>query len=70
MKHLLLFFMISVFLSCSLGQRKTEIVKTGKFYPEVEQRSVIFGQIENIHDFKNAPREIKLSVDEISINHQ
>jgi len=44
--------------------------ETGKFFSEIEQRSVIIGQIININDFSNPPRKIKLAVDDISIDTQ
>ncbi|MBN2833338.1 MAG: redoxin family protein [Candidatus Delongbacteria bacterium] len=39
------------------------------FYPEVEQRSVIIGHITNINEFSDAPRNIELQVDDITIDY-
>lgn len=39
------------------------------FYPEVEQRSLIIGHIENINEFSDAPRNIELQVDDITIDY-
>ncbi|GEM_PF-1374488 len=41
-----------------------------KIYPEVEQRSVIIGQIENLKEFSKETRTVKLIVDDISIGQQ
>jgi thiol-disulfide isomerase/thioredoxin len=57
-------------LACKENQQKSEISQSGKFYPEVEQRSVIIGQIKNINEFSDAPRIIELAVDDITIDHQ
>ena len=64
---LILFFSL---LACKSNQQKSEISHSGKFYPEVEQRSVIIGQIENINEFSDAPRLIELAVDDITIDDQ
>lgn len=71
MKHTLLIFLLSLTLiACNRIKQVTEVSKTGVFYPEVEQRSVIIGKITNINEFSNAPRVIELCVDDITINHQ
>ena len=69
-QNFLIIILIISLSACKDKQQTSGIPQTDKFYPEVEQRSVIFGQIENINEFTNAPREIELCVDEISINHQ
>jgi thiol-disulfide isomerase/thioredoxin len=44
--------------------------ETGKFYPDIEQRSVLIGQIINYNDFIGTPNKIKLGVDDITIDSQ
>ena len=56
--------------SCSRNDKREEINKTGVFYPEVESRSIIIGQIENMQEFSLESKTIRLFVDDISINEQ
>lgn len=67
----LMIFFITLF-SCSnekvKAEKKTESYKTGVFYPEVESRSIIIGQIENMQEFADGSKTIKLVLDEISVN--
>ncbi len=69
----LMIFFITLF-SCSHEkvkvEKKTESYKTGVFYPEVESRTVIVGQIENMQEFADESKTIKLVLDEISVNRQ
>jgi thiol-disulfide isomerase/thioredoxin len=67
-KTYLLIFFISL-LSCSKA-KKEEIVASGKFYPNVESRTVIIGKIKNIQEFAKASKTIRLSVDDITIDKQ
>lgn len=69
-KTFLILILIFSLLGCKKNQQKSEISQSGKFYPEVEQRSVIIGQIKNINEFSDAPRLIELAVDDITIDHQ
>jgi len=71
MKQFLLFFIAFLILSSCNKHKKGELEnQSGKFFPEVEQRSVIIGQIINLNDFIGAPREIELTVDDITIDKQ
>ncbi len=71
MKHIYpILILILSLSSCNLQKNKSKISQTGKFYPEVEQRSVLIGQITNINDFPNAPKKIELSVNDITIFNQ
>lgn len=63
-----LFIFISFLILSSCNQHENKKLK--KFYPEVEQRSLIIGQITNINDFIGAPRKIELAVDDITIDQQ
>jgi len=69
-KTLFIFTFILLFLSCNRNKHESEISNNGKFYPEVESRSVIIGQITNITGFSDASRVIELAVDDITIDHQ
>jgi thiol-disulfide isomerase/thioredoxin len=67
---LLIFTSFLILSSCNLNENKKLESQSGKFYPEVEQRSVIIGQITNINDFIGASRKIELAVDDITIDQQ
>lgn len=66
--------LLSVFVlivSCNTKSNKSvEPSTNGIFFPEVEQRTVILGAIDNIKEFPNAPRTIELCVDDISFDTQ
>lgn len=84
-RYFIIFLLISLF-SCNNREKKTEIssesslisynsqgiksTESGKYYPEVEQRSLIIGQIENFKDFPKESKTIKLFVDDITISQQ
>lgn len=72
MKQTLLFFLLTIIvLSCNEKERNTyKSSKTGKFYPDIEQRSVLIGQVTNIGDFIGAPNKIILGVNDITIDSQ
>lgn len=70
MKQLVLSLILFAILGCNREEKRNEISDSGKFYAEVKQRSVLIGKIENINEFPNAPREIQLSVDDITVSHQ
>lgn len=74
MRKAYLMIIFITLLSCSQKKANEETVekinKTGVFYPEVESRSVIIGQIENMQEFSNESKTIRLFVDDISINEQ
>lgn len=65
-----LIILLIFLLSCNRKEKKTGVFESGKYYPEVEQRSVIIGQIENINEFSNVSKTITLKVDDNSIDHQ
>lgn len=67
-KYYLIAFLIVLF-SCT-NKEKKEIVTSGIFYPKVESRSVIIGEIKNIQEFLNESKTIRLLVDDITINKQ
>src|SRR3989339_1661133 len=57
----------------SCGQASNKPVNPspdGLFFPEVEQRTVLIGAIDNIKEFPGAPMTIKLSVDDITTGTQ
>jgi thiol-disulfide isomerase/thioredoxin len=64
----ILAFLIALLFS-SISKSQDIFSKTGKFYPEVEQRSVVFGRFVNMHDFPEAPKSIELEVDDITIDY-
>jgi thiol-disulfide isomerase/thioredoxin len=41
-----------------------------KFFPKVQQRTTFKGKISNLKQYKNAPKEIELSVDDITVGDQ
>ena len=61
---------VLVFSCNAKSNNSAKLSPDGVFFPEVEQRTVILGVIDNIKEFPNAPRTIKLSVDDIAIGNQ
>ncbi len=57
-------------ISCTQRKQDSENTQPTIFYPEVEQRSLIIGQINNFHEFVDAPKVIELSVTDITINNR
>lgn len=69
-QNFLILILIISLAACKDKQQTSGISQSGKFYPEVEQRAVLIGLITNINEFPDAPREIELAVDDITIDHQ
>jgi thiol-disulfide isomerase/thioredoxin len=69
-QNFLILILIISLAACKDKQQTSEISQSVKFYPEVEQRTVLIGQITNINEFQDAPRVIELAVDDITIDHQ
>ena len=65
-----LFILVSLTAILFSNKSKSQDIfsQTGKFYPEVEQRSVVIGHFVNILDFPEAPKSIELEVDDITID--
>jgi len=62
---------LGLIFSCNTkSNNSAKLSPDGVFFPEVEQRSIILGTIDNINEFPNAPRTIELSVDDIAIGIQ
>lgn len=62
---------LALLFSC--GPKSNKIINPspdGLFFPEIEQRTVIIGTIDNLKEFPSAPTTIKLSVDDIAIGTQ
>ncbi len=57
-------------MSCTQKKQDTEKTHPTIFYPEVEQRTLIIGQINNYHKFTDIPKIIELSVNDITINNR
>ena len=72
MKQISLIFLLTLsFLACNDKKNDTDkSSKTGKFYPHIEQRSVLIGQITNFEDFIGASKKITLGVNDITIDSQ
>jgi thiol-disulfide isomerase/thioredoxin len=70
MKLLIISFLALSIKVSNLYAQRNPVDQPGVFYPEIEQRSVILGQITNIKDFSYAPRSIKLACNDITINDQ
>ncbi len=72
MKQTLLFILLTIILfSCNKkNYNNDKSYKFDKFYPDVEQRSVLIGQITNFKDVFGAPNKITLGVDDIVIDSQ
>ncbi|SHI41856.1 hypothetical protein SAMN05444280_10236 [Tangfeifania diversioriginum] len=70
MKKVLFTLILSSILLFSFESKSQGIFsKTGKFYPEVGQRSVLMGHIVNFKEFTEAPKVINLEVDDITIDY-
>ena len=70
MEKVLFTLILSSILLFSFESKSQDIFsKTGKFYPEVGQRSVLMGHIVNFKEFSDAPKEINLEVDDITIDN-
>ncbi len=70
MKQLLFTLVLFSMLLHSKVSKSQDIFSIeGIFYPEVEQRSLIIGYIENINEFSDAPRNIEIEVDDITIDY-
>lgn len=68
---LLIFFLTSSLIACNNKKRDTDkFSEIGKFYPAIEQRSVLIGQITNYKYFVGTPDKITLAVDDITIDSQ
>lgn len=67
--YFLILISLLVLTSCSQRKQDSAIVQTSGFYPEVEQRTLIVGQIDNFLAFKDAPKNIELSITDIAINN-
>lgn len=61
---------VLVFSCNAKSNNSAKLSPYGVFFPEIEQRTVILGVIDNIKEFPNAPRTIQLSVDDIAIGKQ
>lgn len=72
MKQTLVIFLLTLSLfACIEKKRETDkSSETGKFYPDIEQRSLLIGQITNYSDFIGAPNKITLAVNDITIDSQ
>lgn len=72
MKQTLLILLLTLTLfACNDKKRDTDkSSETGKFYPDIEQRSVLIGQITNYNDFIGTPDKITLAVNDITIDSQ
>jgi len=70
MKQAYLLMLLIPLLSYTTRGKKEEIIESGIFYPKVESRSVIIGYIENMSEYSDESKTIRLSVDEIAIPQQ
>jgi len=68
-KELFILVLLTALFFSNKSKAQEIFSKTGKFYPEVEQRSVIIGHFVNIQDFPEAPKSIELVVEDITIDY-